>query len=166
LPGPEWSGIELDAEPIEEAEAETEPAKAAPALELAAMSRRLLAAVVDGTLIVGVFLAVALMAAANMKELPGIKEIEMGAAAALLVIGALYYAFFLTLAEATPGMRYAYISLCTFNGQSPSRAQRCGRLGALLLSVATLGLGLAWVIFDEDHLSWHDRLSRTYLRRT
>jgi uncharacterized RDD family membrane protein YckC len=165
LPGPEWSGIKLDAEPIEDAEAETEPAKAAPALELAAMSRRLLAAVVDGTLIAGVFLAVALMAAAYMKDLPGIREIEMGAAAALLVIAALYHAFFLTLAEATPGMKYAHISLCTFDGHSPTLAQRCGRLGALLLSVAPVGLGVAWVIFDEDHLSWHDRLSRTYLRK-
>jgi uncharacterized RDD family membrane protein YckC len=165
LSGPEWSGIELDAEPIEDAEPETESAKAAPVLELADMSRRLLAAVVDGTLIAGTFLAVALMAAAYMKDLPGIKEIEMGAAAALLVIGALYHVFFMTLAEATPGMRYAYISLCTFDDHSPTLAQRCGRLGALLLSVAPLGLGVAWVIFDEDHLSWHDRLSRTYLRK-
>jgi hypothetical protein len=22
-----------------------------------------------------------------------------------------------------------------------------------------------WAVFDEDHLSWHDRLSRTYLRK-
>ena len=84
---------------------------------------------------------------------------------ALLIIGALYHAFFLTLADATPGMRYAHISLCTLDGHSPSLAQRCGRLGALLLSVATLGLGVAWAIFDEDHLSWHDRLSRTYLSK-
>jgi uncharacterized RDD family membrane protein YckC len=162
---PEWSGIKLDAEPIEDAEPEIEPAKAAPALELAAMSRRLLAAVVDGTLIAGAFLAVALVAAAYIKNLPGIKEVEMGAAAALLIVGALYHAFFMTLADATPGMRYAYISLCTFDGHSPTLAQRCGRLGALLLSVAPLGLGVVWIIFDEDHLSWHDRLSRTYLRK-
>jgi len=24
---------------------------------------------------------------------------------------------------------------------------------------------VAWAIFDEEHLSWHDRLSRTYLRK-
>jgi uncharacterized RDD family membrane protein YckC len=160
---PVWSGIKLDAESIDDSEPEPEPVKAAPALELAAMSRRILAAVVDGTLIAGVFLAAVLVAEAKMNVLPGIKEIEMGAAVALLIIGALYHAFFLTLADATPGMRYAHISLCTFDGHSPSLAQRCGRLGALLLSVVTLGLGVAWTIFDEDHLCWHDRLSRTYL---
>jgi len=26
-------------------------------------------------------------------------------------------------------------------------------------------LGVAWALFDEDHLCWHDRLSRTYLRK-
>jgi uncharacterized RDD family membrane protein YckC len=126
----------------------------------------LLAAVVDGTLIFGAFLAAALLAEAKMNVLPGIKEIEMGTAAALLLIGALYHAFFLTLADATPGMKYARISLCTFDGHNPSLAQRCSRLGALLLSVATLGLGMAWAVFDEDHLSWHDRLSQTYLSRS
>jgi hypothetical protein len=27
-----------------------------------------------------------------------------------------------------------------------------------------MGLGVAWAIFDDDHLNWHDRLSRTYQR--
>jgi hypothetical protein len=38
-------------------------------------------------------------------------------------------------------------------------------LGALLLSVLPLGLGVAWALFDDDHLCWHDRLSKTYLRK-
>jgi uncharacterized RDD family membrane protein YckC len=62
-------------------------------------------------------------------------------------------------------MKYAGISLCTFEGHNPTRAQRCGRLVSLILSVLPLGLGLVWAIFDDDHLSWHDRLSRTYLRK-
>jgi uncharacterized RDD family membrane protein YckC len=36
---------------------------------------------------------------------------------------------------------------------------------ALILSLLPVGLGVAWAIFDEDHLTWHDRLSGTYLRR-
>jgi uncharacterized RDD family membrane protein YckC len=38
-------------------------------------------------------------------------------------------------------------------------------MGALLLSLLPLGLGVAWALFDDDRLSWHDRLSKTYLRR-
>ena len=37
--------------------------------------------------------------------------------------------------------------------------------GALLLSIVPVGLGIAWALFDDDHLCWHDRLSRTYLRK-
>jgi uncharacterized RDD family membrane protein YckC len=105
------------------------------------------------------------VAANNVAELPGLRTIEMGAGLALLAVGAAYEVFFLTLARGTPGMKYAHIRLCTFDGNSPNSAQRTGRLAALLLSVLPLGLGIAWAIFDDDHLSWHDRLSRTYLRR-
>jgi hypothetical protein len=62
-------------------------------------------------------------------------------------------------------MRYAHISLCTFDGRRPSLARRCGRLGALLLSLLPVGLGVVWAIFDENHLCWHDRLSKTYMRK-
>jgi len=62
-------------------------------------------------------------------------------------------------------MKYARISLCTFDDEKPTRAQKRSRLGALLLSLAPVGLGVAWAIFDQEHLSWHDRLSRTYLRK-
>ncbi len=129
------------------------------------MSRRLLALVVDLSLIVAVFLAVAVPIVANAGALPGLRAVELAAALSVLAIGAAYQTLFLTLARATPGMRYAGIALSTFAGDSPSRAQRCGRLMALPLSVLPLGLGLVWALFDDCRLTWHDRLSKTYLRK-
>jgi hypothetical protein len=35
----------------------------------------------------------------------------------------------------------------------------------MLLSVLPVGVGIGWSLFDEDRLTWHDRLSRTYLRQ-
>jgi hypothetical protein len=32
-----------------------------------------------------------------------------------------------------------------------------------MLSVGTLFLGFLWATWDEDELTWHDRLSGTYL---
>jgi uncharacterized RDD family membrane protein YckC len=61
-------------------------------------------------------------------------------------------------------MRYAGLALCTFDDQLPTREQRYHRLLAMLVSVLPAGLGVAWSIFDEERLSWHDRLSGTYLR--
>lgn len=165
--GPEWSGIQLDEQPVEELleEPEVHAAAAGAAIELASASRRMMAAVVDGSLIVGAFLAAAMAAASNAKELPAPRVVEVAAALALVVIWALYKTLFYTLGTATPGMRYAGIGLATFSGERPTRAQRCGRLVALLLSLLPVGLGVVWSIFDDEHLSWHDRLSRTYLRR-
>lgn len=165
--GPEWSGIRLDEQPAEEVleEPEVHAATATATIELASMSRRMMAAVVDGSLIVGAMLAAAMMAAQNAKELPAQRVVEVAAAVALVVIAALYKTLFYTLGTATPGMRYAGIGLATFSGERPTRAQRCGRLVALMLSLLPVGLGVVWSIFDDEHLSWHDRLSRTYLQR-
>jgi hypothetical protein len=47
----------------------------------------------------------------------------------------------------------------------PTHQELRERLGAMAVSLLPVGLGLVWSVFDEDHLSWHDRISRTYLRR-
>jgi len=31
--------------------------------------------------------------------------------------------------------------------------------------VLPLGLGFVWALFDDESLAWHDRLSKTYLRK-
>jgi uncharacterized RDD family membrane protein YckC len=160
--------LDLEAQPREQFPDELleEPElEAAPAIELAPMSRRLLATFVDCTLIVGALVAAAALAAYNTSELPGLRAVEFPAAVALLAIGIAYHVFFMTLARATPGMRYAGIELNTFSGYTTSRGQRCGRLLALLLSVLPLGLGMVWALFDDGGLTWHDRLSKTYLRK-
>lgn len=162
----QWSGIELEAQPIEEMEPEAQPLPVPAVLHLAPLHRRVLAALVDGTLVTAAFLAAALIAAANMEQFPATKSLEIGGVAALLLTGLVYQAIFSAMTHATPGMLYAGISLCTFDDQIPTRAQRCARLGALLLSLLPFGLGVGWSIFDEEHLSWHDRLSKTYQRRS
>jgi uncharacterized RDD family membrane protein YckC len=134
-------------------------------IQLAPLGRRLMALVVDASLVLAVFLTAAVLLASHAKQMPGLRAVELGAALAVFAIGAAYQTLFLALARATPGMRYAGIALSTFDGDSPSRAQRFGRVMALLLSVLPLGLGLAWALFDDDHLMGHDRLSKTYLRK-
>jgi len=133
-------------------------------IRLAPLSRRLMALIVDASLVLAVFVFAAMQFASHAKQMPGLRTIELGAVLAALAIGATYQTLFLTLAKATPGMKYAGIALSTFDGRSPSRAQRFGRVMALLLSVLPLGLGLVWALFDDDHLMGHDRLSKTYLR--
>jgi uncharacterized RDD family membrane protein YckC len=172
--GPVWSGIELDAEPFEEmaevtaaftapARVErTEAAAVSGAFELAPMHQRVMATLVDFSLISGAFVAAGFLASTYARVLPPLREMEIGSAVALAVIAVFYHAVFFTLANATPGMKYARLELRTFGDHRPARAQRCTRMAALLLSVAPMGLGVLWALFDEEHLCWHDRLSKTY----
>ena len=124
----------------------------------------MMATLVDSALILSLVCGVAYLVASQFDHLPGIRVSEVCGVIVTLGLAALYEWFFLTFAKVTPGMRYAQLSLCTFEEEIPDAAQVKGRLKAMLISVLPVGLGMVWSIFDEDQMSWHDRLSKTYLR--
>ena len=161
-----WAEIELDRQPQRAIAEEPErPASLAAALIPAPMSWRLMAFLVDTSLVVLTFLAVVRLVAAKLTIPIRPHTFELCAVLAVLAIGAAYETLFFTLAKATPGMKYAGIALSTFDGYAPNREQRSRRLMAMPLSVLPLGLGLLWAFLDNDLLTWHDRLSETYLRK-
>jgi uncharacterized RDD family membrane protein YckC len=136
----------------------------APKLYQAPFSRRMMATMVDAALILSLLWGTAYLVASHFDHLPSLRVSEVCGAIATLGFAALYEWFFLKFAKVTPGMRYAQLSLCTFDDQVPSAAQVKERMKAMLISVLPVGLGVVWSIFDEDQMSWHDRLSKTYLR--
>jgi uncharacterized RDD family membrane protein YckC len=169
----EWSGMELDEHPVHalhndvQLEYFEEPVAVAVknrAIYQAPLSLRAMAAIVDGSLVLAALSAVTWEVASHSRSLPGMRAAEMGAGIGLLLMSALYLGLFNAFGQGTPGMRYARIALSTFEGEIPSRKMRFNRLAALILSVLPVGVGMLWSIFDEDRLSWHDRLSGTYLR--
>jgi uncharacterized RDD family membrane protein YckC len=164
----EWADMKLGAsqaqKPVAEPVVEVTASKA-PELQAAPMNLRILAAVVDFALVSMAFLTVAILVAMNATVLPNLREAEIGGGLVFAAITFAYLAISYTLARATPGMKYALLSLRTFDGNTPTREQRCRRLGALAVSMLPVGLGAVWALFDEEHLSWHDRWSGTYLRR-
>lgn len=165
--GAEWSGIKLDAEPEPEhpAQAAPDPAVRASQVHLAPIELRLMAAAVDFALTLCLAAAGVWGLAGHLHHAIPLKTAETGGLLAFIVIAAAYQASFLLSTLTTPGMMYAGIALCTFDDEYPTRAQLRGRLGALLVSLLPVGLGMAWAFFDEDRLSWHDRLSGTYPRK-
>lgn len=162
---PDWSTIQLDSHPADVFAAEAAPEAAKLPLYPAPLSLRLISAAIDGAMVLGSFLIALAMAGSAIKPLAHTPLGIAGAAALLFAVAIGYQAIFFSLSDATPGMKYAGISLCTFDEQIPTRVQLRRRLGALLVSLLPVGLGLIWVLFDEDRLSWHDRLSRTYQRQ-
>jgi hypothetical protein len=120
--------------------------------------------IVDLCLVLGGCLLFAVVFVASTAHPPAMKPALIGGAVALFAFFLLYELLFFTFAEATPGMRYAHIALCTFDDQNPTRAAMRRRIGALLLSALPLGLGIVWAWVDSDRLGWHDRITRMYQR--
>jgi uncharacterized RDD family membrane protein YckC len=162
---PGWQGMLLDAPmgplPWPGVAAATEP------MDIASVPRRLMAAIVDGCCIGVAMIGFATVASyisgprlqAMSKPMIGATVVVTFAVAALL-----YQLLFFSVNEATPGMRYARIGLCTFADANPTRQQMRRRVLAQVLAVCPLGLGLLWVLLDDDRLGWHDRISRMYQR--
>jgi len=162
--GSSWQEIKLDEQPQPLPDYYAIVPDNAVKLYQAPFGRRMMATMVDASIILGLAFGMAYVVASRFDHLPGIRVSEVCGAIATLGLAALYEWFFLTFAKVTPGMRYAQLSLCTFDEEVPNATQVKGRLKAMLISVLPVGLGMVWSIFDEDQMSWHDRLSKTYLR--
>lgn len=173
---PEWSSILLGALPAYAPAApdETQPLPFSPTLtpQTASLNLRTMAGLVDGCIILAAFLCFAAAFAFTLAKLPGTPTISslplqsatIGIGGILAILTLLYQALFFTFSDATPGMRYARIGLCTFNDENPTRAAIRRRIFAVVLSACPFGIGFLWAWLDDDRLGWHDRISRMYQR--
>jgi uncharacterized RDD family membrane protein YckC len=161
---PEWRSIQLDTGiPMRESK-QSSPLPDGPRLHVASLEDRALAALVDCAFTLAAFLLFALVFAICSTSLPSGRAALIVAGVTLFAMWLMYQLLFFSLTDATPGMRYAKIALCTFGDETPSRPVLRGRIAALLLSALPLGLGFLWAVFDEDALGWHDRITQTYQR--
>lgn len=74
-----------------------------------------------------------------------------------------YFALFTVFGGTTPGMMLRGLRVVDFSGEEPSPRQFLLRAAGYMLSAGTFFLGFLWSQWDEDELTWHDRISRTYL---
>jgi uncharacterized RDD family membrane protein YckC len=163
---PEWHSIQLDSEaPVRESKRAAKSSVVADtSLHVAPVADRAMSAIVDVALTLAAFLAFVLVFAACTTHPPAGRTALAGAGVILLAMWVLYQFVFFSLSAATPGMRYARIALCTFDDENPTRKTMRLRIAAMLLSALPLGLGFLWILFDEDSLGWHDRITQTYQR--
>jgi uncharacterized RDD family membrane protein YckC len=125
-------------------------------------THRLVAAAVDGSLIlvaVGVFLGIFFLSGGQVS----LDRQAFSFIAGVSAVIALFYRALWCLANGdTPGMRFAGLRLVDFDGRRPDREQRGVRQVAGLLSLLSAGLGLIWALVDEEKLTWHDHISKTF----
>ena len=74
-----------------------------------------------------------------------------------------YFFLFTTFAGATPGMQLCGLTVVRLDGSLPDTRQLLWRSFGYLLSGATVMLGFVWSLWDEDHFTWQDRISQTYI---
>ena len=87
----------------------------------------------------------------------------MVTAATLVLFYAQYFALFTVFGGCTPGMMLCRLRVLSFDGRMPTSRQMIWRSFGYLVSAGTCMLGFLWALWDEDHLCWQDRISRTYL---
>ncbi len=83
--------------------------------------------------------------------------------AALSVVYFQYFALFTVFGATTPGMMFRGLQVMSFSGDTPTPRQMLLRSAGYMLSAGTCFIGFLWALWDEDQLTWHDRLSKTYL---
>jgi uncharacterized RDD family membrane protein YckC len=84
-------------------------------------------------------------------------------AASLGIVYLQYFALFTVFGGTTPGMIIRGLQVSSFSGESPTPRQMLLRSLGYLISASTLFMGFLWAWWDEDALTWHDRISHTYL---
>lgn len=165
---PEWQSLLLESTAVvrdvapEEAQSNlTFEPQAAP------VSQRLMAAAVDAACVLAAGIAFDAVAVyMTGSRLFALKPAVLAGSAfgSLAFFAIAFQMLCFTLSDATPGMRYARIALCTFADNNPTRKAMRLRFLATVLAACPLGMGLAWMWLDDDRLGWHDRISRMYQR--
>jgi uncharacterized RDD family membrane protein YckC len=125
-------------------------------------AHRMIAAAVDTSVALiglGLFLGVFFLAGGETVLSRSTVPFLLGVAA---VIGMFYRCLWCLADGDTPGMRFARLRLVDFDGRRPDREQRAIRQVAGLLSLLSAGLGLVWALVDEENLTWHDHISKTF----
>jgi uncharacterized RDD family membrane protein YckC len=74
-----------------------------------------------------------------------------------------YFSLFTIFGGTTPGMMLRGLQVVSFSGEPPTPRQMFFRSAGYVLSAGTFFLGFLWAMWDEDALTWHDRISHTYL---
>jgi len=125
-------------------------------------AHRAIAAAIDGSIILiglGIFASIFQLMGGRIEV--NAKTLPLLLIVAAIIAGFYKYLWFLGNGD-TPGMRWSGLRLVNFDGQIPDRKQRFYRLGSGFLSLSAAGLGLLWSLVDEEALTWHDHISRTF----
>ena len=129
---------------------------------MAIPTHRVLAASIDialASLGLALLAAVFFVAGIDIEFTKQTIPIYAGAAATIMLF---YRVLFCMTNTDTPGVRWTGLRILDFDGRTPTRRQRWYRLLGGCVGAISGGIGLVWAVFDEERLTWHDHMSKTF----
>ncbi|ORU94379.1 MAG: hypothetical protein A6F72_08715 [Cycloclasticus sp. symbiont of Poecilosclerida sp. N] len=82
----------------------------------------------------------------------------------LFFISFLFYAWFWTTGGQTLGLVAWKLRVVNENGGNISWKQSLIRFITAIFSCGVCGLGIVWMLFNKEHLAWHDITSKSHLQ--
>ena len=133
------------------------------AYAVAPMRSRCLAGLADGLVLLsagGIFAVIFKFAGGRFTPVP--LNLAVLGVIACVVVGA-YFGLFTTLAFSTPGQAWLGMEVRNLDGRPPELRESLLRAFGYLVSLSAFMIGFLWALVDSDSLTWHDRISGTFL---
>lgn len=123
---------------------------------------RFVAGAIDGALVLIGFGVLVLTFQLAGGRFGGGKMLWIGIGATLALVTMLYGLIWAIAGRETAGMRLTDLQLITFDGFPLDPRSRALRFISSWLSFYSGGLGVLWALADEENLTWHDHISKTF----
>jgi uncharacterized RDD family membrane protein YckC len=133
------------------------------AFQVAALGPRFLAGLIDGLLLLlsaGLFAFIFRFAGGHLRLVP-LNLAVLGVIATIFIWS--YFGMFTALTATTPGQSWMGIEARNMEGWPPDRRESLLRAFGYLVSLSAFLLGFFWALVDGESLTWHDRISGTFL---
>jgi uncharacterized RDD family membrane protein YckC len=133
------------------------------ALPLAPLGHRFLAGLVDGLVLLlgaGLFALIFWRSGGHLTPVP--PNLGIVALIAVIFIWA-YFGLFTALTFSTPGLILMGIEVRNMEGWPPAPRESLLRAFGYVVSISALMIGFLWALVDSEGLTWHDRISGTFL---
>jgi uncharacterized RDD family membrane protein YckC len=79
---------------------------------------------------------------------------------------AIYFLLFMLSGSQTPGMKSRRLCVVTLEDAPLDPKLACLRGFGYAVSILPLLLGFVWMLIDPEHLTWADKVSGTYVKKT
>jgi len=130
--------------------------------EVAAPMHRTVAAFLDSAMIAigcGIFVGIFQVFGGAVR----VDKFDLAMLSSALILITLFYGFLFAFSgRETAGQSWAELRLINFDGLPPDRPSRFLRFLGCWLSFCACGIGLLWSLLDEENLTWHDHMSKTF----